>query len=220
MVASKFRLALVPLLVVLMTPAHSQQNDQAGGQAGQPDQAEPRRGQAPPARAAPQQPPEITAARAAAAQRRFDAEMDIETLLERVAAGTGRQFLVDPRVRARVFTVPAIENLDYATLLSILRMHGYLAVEIGGQINILPDAIARSLPLRLLQRDDRNVPDDEWVTRVITVRNGNAAQLVPILRPMMPQPAHLAATADGKLVMVDTYANVRRITEVVETLTQ
>jgi general secretion pathway protein D len=84
----------------------------------------------------------------------------------------------------------------------------------------MPDAFARQLPTRLLQRDDRSVPDDEWVTRVIAVPGGNATQLVPILRPMLPQAAHLAASADGKLIVVDTYANVRRLTELVRLLAE
>ena len=88
----------------------------------------------------------------------------------------------------------------------------------------MPDANARQEPTRLLQRDDRSVPDDEVVTRVITLPGNNAAQLVPILRPMMPQYAHLAAfatdEANSKLIVTDTYANVRRITELVQTLGQ
>lgn len=157
---------------------------------------------------------------AEAGQRRDEAGTDLATLIERVAASTGKQFLIDPRVRARAYNVPPIEDPTYDTLLSILRIHGYMAIEVGGRINVLPTAIARSMPVRLLQQDDPNVPDDEWVTRIVTVRNGNAAQLVPILRPLMPQAAHMAATADGKLVLVDTYANVRRITEVIDALTR
>jgi len=147
---------------------------------------------------------------------------DIEDVLRRVSASTGKEFYVDPRVRAMVFGVPDIETPTYAELLTILRMHGFAAAEIGGRVNIVPDANARFLPSRLLQRDDPSVPDDEYVTRVIAV--ANAAQLVPVLRPLMPQSAHLAATApedgetEGKLILFDTYANVRRMTELVNEL--
>jgi general secretion pathway protein D len=158
------------------------------------------------------------------ALRRYESGVDLEVLVAQVAASSGKKFLIDPRVQARVYSVPAIQNPTYADLLSILRMHGFMAVEIGGRVNILPDVSARSVPGRLLQRDDSSVPDDEWVTRVITVSNVNAALLVPILRPMMPQAAHLAAAGPpeqlDKLIVVDTYANVRRITELVRTLTE
>src|SRR3990167_9403087 len=101
--------------------------------------------------------------------RRREQSIDIEELIAKVAASTGKKFLVDPRVRARVFAVPQIDTPTYAELLSILRMHGYMAAEIGGRVNVVPDANARFMPMRLLQRDDPSVPDDEYVTRIITV---------------------------------------------------
>ena len=105
--------------------------------------------------------------------------VDIEVVLARVAASTGKKFFVDPRVRASVFAVPEIGTPTYAELLSILRMHGFMAAEVGGRVNIVPDANARFMPARLLQRDDSSVPDDEYVMRVIEVPN--AALLVPVL---------------------------------------
>jgi general secretion pathway protein D len=151
--------------------------------------------------------------------------VDLDELIARVAASTGKEFLVDPRVRARVFTVPPIETPTYAELLSILRMHGFMAAEIGGRVNVVPDALARFMPTRMVQRDDPSIPDDEYVMRVITVPN--SAQLVPVLRPLMPQSAHLASTMpatggteDGKLILVDYYINVRKMTELIDTLTR
>jgi general secretion pathway protein D len=166
--------------------------------------------------------PEIVAAEAEAATRRYESSVDLHDLVAQVARSTGKEFLIDPRVRARVYSAPRIENPTYALLLSVLRLNGYMAVEIGGKVNILPDANARSMPTRLVQRDDSSVPDDEVITRVITVPGNNAANLVPILRPLLPQSAHLAALVQGdennKLIVVDTYANVRRLTELIRNL--
>lgn len=145
---------------------------------------------------------------------------ELTNVLAEVAESTGKKFIVDPRVRACVRIVPAPQSPSYPELLTVLRIHGFTAVEIGGFVNVMPDALARHTPTRLVQRDDPSIPDDEWVTRIVTV-NGSAPQLVPILRPMMPQAAHLAATGDSnKLIIVDTYANVRRMTEIVRALTQ
>jgi len=56
----------------------------------------------------------------------------------------------------------------------------------------------------------------EYVTRLIRVRSIPATQLVPILRSLLPQNAHLAAVScTNELIIVDTYANVRRIESVV-----
>jgi type II secretory pathway component GspD/PulD (secretin) len=152
--------------------------------------------------------------------------IDLEELLARVAASSDKEFLIDRRARAHIYVGgTSLEEPSYPLLLSILRANGLAAVEIEGRVHVLPAADARQLPGRLVQRDDAKVSDDEWVTRVITVRNGNAARLVPILRPLLPQEAHLAAMVEegdrsSKLIIVDRYANVRRITEVVDALTQ
>lgn len=201
-----YSLEWVVLLALLQAPVHAQED--APGQA--PSQQRPPPVEAPPAPSPPAETPPDPRGPG----------VELATIIEQVAASSGREFLVDPRVRARVLSVPPIENPSYEDLLSMLRVHGYLAVEIAGRVNILPDANARQIPTRLLQRDDGDVHDDEWVTRVLTVPNGQAGQLVPLLRPMMPQPAHLAATGDGKLIIVDTYANVRRITELVNELSR
>jgi general secretion pathway protein D len=168
--------------------------------------------------------PAIPPARAESALRQQNS-VDLDELIARVAASTGKEFLVDPRVRARVFTVPPIETPTYAELLSILRMHGFMAAEIGGRVNVVPDALARFMPTRMVQRDDPSIPDDEYVMRVITLPN--PGQLVPVLRPLMPQSAHLASTTpvdgsteDGKLILVDYYINVRKMTELINTLTR
>ena len=212
MFESRSRVALLTLLTAVSAAASAQQPAQA------PLVTPPQVASAPVALT----PPEIAAAEAEAATRRYESGIDLHALVAEVAETTGKEFLIDPRVRARVYSVPRIEDPTYSDLLSVLRLNGYIAVEIGGKVNVVPDANARQMPTRLLQRDDTSVPDDEVVTRVITVPN--AAMFVPILRPMMPQHAHLAAWAlpdqSNKLIVTDTYANVRRITELVQMLGQ
>lgn len=158
------------------------------------------------------------------AQRlREEQSVDITELLANVSRTTGMEFLVDPRVRFQVFGVPRMDNPSYAELLTILRMHGYTAVNVGGRVNIVPDSVVRFMPVRVMNRDDAGVPDDEYVTRVI--ETPNAPQLVPVLRPLMPQSAHLAAVGGqdgevGKLILMDTYANIRRMTELIRELSR
>ena len=152
-------------MLLLGLPAHAQNRPPA------PRGPAPTVTPAPPVEAAPPGTPIVTVAMTESMRRREERSVDLEDLLAQVSASTGKTFLVDPRVRARVYGVPKIDNPSYAELLSILRMHGYVAVEIEGRVNIVPDAVARFLPSRLLQRDDDSVPDDEMVTRVIEVPN-------------------------------------------------
>ncbi len=145
-------------------------------------------------------------------------DADLGQVIEAVAQVTGKSFIVDPRVRAQVTmlsTSPMSPQAFYEAFLAILQVHGYMAVPSGSVIKILPDATARQIPSNDLP-DRVSSTSDEIVTQVIQVRNVSAGQLVPILRPMMPQSAHLAAyPAANMLIVSDRAANVSRIARIV-----
>jgi general secretion pathway protein D len=146
--------------------------------------------------------------------------VELAPLLQRVERASNKRFLVDRRLGPRIFLggVEA-DDVDYPALLSILRANGLAAVEIEGRVNIVWDSEVRSLPAPIVQTDDASIAADEWVTRVLTTTNVAAPQLVPILRPLMPQAAHLAAHGDtNQLIVMDRYANVQRITAIVRSL--
>jgi general secretion pathway protein D len=165
---------------------------------------------------------------------RREGSVDFAAVVERVFAQLQREFVVDPRLPREVYIgATASQDVTYPMLLSILRVHGWFAVEIDGRTFILPSSNARNAPTKLLQRDDPNVSDHEYVTRLIRVRGGRApregaatgneqltaAFLVPVLRVLIPVEGHLAAVGEH-LIVVDRYDNVRRITAVVEALDQ
>src|SRR5437660_1359391 len=126
-------------------------------------------------------------------------DADITQVAEAVAAATGKNFIIDPRVRAQVtmlsstaMTPPAF----YEAFLSILQVYGFIAVPAGDVVKILPDANARQFPAVDLP-DRVSATSDEIVTQVLDVHNVSAAQLVPMLRPMIAQYGHLAAPGAG-----------------------
>lgn len=156
---------------------------------------------------------------ATASAERVENGVPISKLLAAVAKKTGKKFVVDPRVRADVEIIGQdTSNMSFGDLLTVLHLYGFIAVEYGGYVNVIPDANARQVPTPLLAGKETR-PDAEIVTKVITVKSASAAQLVPILRPMVPQYGHLAAmTAVNKLIYVDTFANVQRLQAVIEAL--
>ncbi len=122
-------------------------------------------------------------------------DADLGQIIEAVSAVTGKNFIVDPRVRAQVTmlsSTPMSPNAFYEAFLSILQVHGFVAVPSGDVIKIIPDANARQVPANDLPSSVSST-SDEIVTQVIAVKNVSAAQLVPILRPLIPQYGHLAA---------------------------
>jgi hypothetical protein len=143
----------------------------------------------------------------------------LSDVLERVARNSNKQFLVDLRAPQQIFLGGArIEDVNYPLLLSILRNNGLAAATIEGRVNIVRDNDIRALALPVVNADDPKIPADEWVQRIITTSSVDTAQLVPVLRPMLPQAAHMAASPPHSLIVVDRYANVKRITETVKAI--
>lgn len=143
----------------------------------------------------------------------------IRQLLESVSSRTGDVFIVDPRVHTDV-TLIGIQpdDVDYATLLSVLAVHSLVAVRSGSHVLVLPDSVARTLPTPVVD-DAASRPSHEHVVSVITLRSVPATQLVPVLRPMMPQFAHLAPTeCPNALIVSDIASNVAKIEALVSKL--
>lgn len=143
----------------------------------------------------------------------------LSDVLARVARNSNKEFLMEIRTPQQIFLGGArIEDVNYPLLLSILRANGLAAATIEGRVNIVRDNEIRAYPLPIVNTDDPKIPADEWVQRIITTSSIDTAQLVPVLRPMLPQSAHMAASPPRSLIVVDRYANVKRITETVKAL--
>ncbi len=149
-------------------------------------------------------------------------DADIRQIIEAVGEVTGKNFILDPRVKAEVTmlsSVPMSPDAFYEAFLSILSVYGFVAVPAGNVIKILPDANARQVPGA--EGEPGGGRPDDIVTRVITVQNVSAAQLVPILRPLIPQYGHLAAHPPSNLLIIsDRVSNVDRMVRIVARIDQ
>lgn len=166
--------------------------------------------------------PETASAQAATADGRHTLNMkdaDIQALIATVSEITGRNFIIAPTVQGKVTVIsarPMLPDELYQVFLSVLRVHGFAAIESGSMVRIEPEAAA--------QQDGggaiggaaaRNA--EEIVTQVIPVRHVAAADLVPVLRPLMPQGAQLVAHASSNSLLVsDRAGNVERIARLIE----
>jgi general secretion pathway protein D len=147
-------------------------------------------------------------------------DAEIGAVIATVAEVTGKNFIVDPRVRGRITVIsthPLQPEEVYHVFLSILQVHGFAAVPAeGGVVKIIPDATAKQDSTAVLNARE-TARGDEIATRVIQVANVSAAQLVPILRPLLPQQGHLAAyPPTNVLVVSDRAANIERLVRIIE----
>ena len=162
----------------------------------------------------------VSAAPAASAQSvtlNFkDAELD--AVIGWVAEQTGRNFVVDPRVKSKVTIVsgkPLDKDEIYQVFLSVLQVHGFAAVPAGEVTKIMPDVNAKQSGVPLSDGRD-GLRGDEMVTRVIGLENVPAAQLVPILRPLIPQQGHMVAYPPSNVLIIsDRATNIDRIAEII-----
>lgn len=145
-------------------------------------------------------------------------DADINALIASVSEITGRNFIVDPRVKGRVSLVsarPMEENEIYDVFLAILAVHGYAAIPGDKVIKIVPAANAKQDDVPTVDQRE-TIAQDQVVTRVIELHNISAAQLVPILRPLIPPQGHLAAYGPTNVLIVsDAAGNVDRIATIV-----
>jgi general secretion pathway protein D len=150
-------------------------------------------------------------------------DADINTLIATVSEVTGKNFIVDPRVKGKV-TVVSSSPMDaagvYETFLSVLQVQGFAAIPAGDAIKIVPETNARQ-DGGARNSSGGGLPMDEVVTHVYNIENVSAAQLVPILRPLVPQWGHLAAyAASNMLIISDRAANVRRLEQLIKQIDQ
>ncbi|MET0065187.1 MAG: type II secretion system secretin GspD [Candidatus Thiodiazotropha sp.] len=144
---------------------------------------------------------------------------DIEALIKTVSEHTGKNFVIDPRVKGKV-TVISAHPMDsdefYEVFLSILEVHGFSTIPSGDVIKIVPDVKAKQGGIPTIDAPGE-LPGDQIVTRIIQVKNVASAQLVPILRPLIPQEGHLAAYPDTNVLIVsDRRRNVDRVMKIIE----
>ncbi|MEN8170277.1 MAG: type II secretion system secretin GspD [Pseudomonadota bacterium] len=141
-------------------------------------------------------------------------DADINTVISTISEMTGKNFIVDPRVKGKVTVVSSqpMEAEDiYQVFLTVLNVHGFSAVPGKNVIKIVPKVNAKQGAIPTISARSK-ANGEQFVTRVITVNNVTAAQLVPILRPLLPQEAHLAAYAHTNVLIASaTAANIKRI---------
>jgi general secretion pathway protein D len=146
-------------------------------------------------------------------------DADINTLITTVSEVTGKNFIVDERVKGKVTVIssrPMSSDAVYETFLAVLAVKGYAAVPAGSVIKIVQDSTARQEGGAALS-DGSGRPDDDVVTHVYEIQNVSAAQLVPILRPLVPQWGHLVAYGPSNMLIIsDRAANVQRLSKLIE----
>ncbi|WP_180106152.1 type II secretion system secretin GspD [Acinetobacter sp. YH12085] len=147
-------------------------------------------------------------------------DADLTAFINEVADITGKNFAVDPRVRGNVTVIsnkPLNKNEVYDLFLGVLNVNGVVAIPSGNTIKLVPDSNVKSSGIPYDAR--HRASGDQIVTRVIWLDNTNANDLIPALRPLMPQFAHLSAVAGtNALIVSDRASNIYQLETIIRNL--
>ncbi|HEP8873961.1 TPA: type II secretion system secretin GspD, partial [Pseudomonas aeruginosa] len=145
-------------------------------------------------------------------------DAEIGDFIEQVSSISGQTFVVDPRVKGRV-TVVSQARLSlaevYQLFLSVLATHGYAVLPQGDQARIVPNMEARQDAAQKTVRDGPGSLE----TRVVQAQQTSVAELIPMIRPLVPAHGHLAAVPSANaLIVSDRRSNIERIEAIVRSL--
>ncbi|MCU4338802.1 type II secretion system secretin GspD [Acinetobacter dispersus] len=147
-------------------------------------------------------------------------DADLTAFINEVADITGKNFAVDPRVRGNVTVIsnkPLNKDEVYDLFLGVLNVNGVVALPSGNTVKLVPDSNAKNSGIPYDARS--RAGGDQIVTRVIWLQNTNPNDLIPALRPLMPQFAHLAAVAGtNALIVSDRATNIYQLESIVRNL--
>lgn len=145
-------------------------------------------------------------------------DVDIKVLINTVAEVSGKNFIVDPRVKGKVSVIsgaPLAPEELYDMFLSILEVHNFATVSTGNVIKILPSNVIKQRPTpTLFSATTEN--NDSQITQIIQLKHASVQELVPIIRPLIPPTSHFAPhLPSNSVVLTDTTANIQRVLKII-----
>lgn len=145
---------------------------------------------------------------------------DIRAVIAEVSRITGKNFVIDPRVQGKISIVSSMPISDkelYQVFLSVLQVSGYAAIPTGKVIKIVPSIEAKTVSSDLLD-DLQNPPrGDDMIVEVVPVHFVPAEQLIPVLRPLMPQWSNVSAYGpSNRLILSGRASNIRQLASIIK----
>ncbi|MHB8623480.1 MAG: type II secretion system secretin GspD [Sulfuricaulis sp.] len=150
-------------------------------------------------------------------------DADIQAVVKTVSQITGKNFLIDPRVKGRltiISTQPVSKNAIYQIFLAALKAQGFATIDsASGFIKLVPLGDAKQNAAVITGASQH--PGEQTITHVITIEHGSAAQMVPLLRPLMAPTSQISVYPPTNTLIITDYAdNIRSLLQIIETLDQ
>lgn len=145
---------------------------------------------------------------------------DIRAVIAEISRVTGKNFLIDPRVQGKISIVSSTPMSDkelYQVFLSMLQVSGYSAIPSGDVTKIVPNIDARTLSPDTLSQLKNPPHGDDMMVQVIPVQYVPCEQLVPVLRPLMPQWSSVSAYSPSNMLILSGRAsNIKQLATIIK----
>lgn len=145
---------------------------------------------------------------------------DLRAVISEVSNFTGKNFVIDPRVQGKISVVsskPMSPKELYQVFLAMLQVSGYAAIPNGAAINIIPSIEAKAQAPDLLSQLRSPPHGDDIMVAVIPVTYVPAEQLVPVLRPLIPQWSSVSAYMPSNMLILSGRANnIKQLTNIIK----
>jgi len=150
-------------------------------------------------------------------------DADIQAVVKTVSQITGKNFLIDPRVKGKltiISTQPVSRSAVYQIFLAALKAQGFTTTEgPAGLLKIIPLGDAKQSAEVSSGVAPRR--GEQTITHIAIVQHGSATQMVPLLRPLMAPTSQLAVYPPGNALIITDYAdNIRNLLRIVDILDQ
>ncbi|MCK9364487.1 MAG: type II secretion system secretin GspD [Syntrophales bacterium] len=151
----------------------------------------------------------------------FD-NVDITVFIKFVSELTGRNFVVDEKVKGKVTVISpkkiAVAEV-YKVFESVLDIYGFATVEAGEVIKIIPALDARGKNLELRLKRESIAPEDKIVTQILSLQHATPDDMKKVLDPLISKTSVvLSYPPAGMLIITDVLSNIKRLQDIVTAL--
>jgi len=148
--------------------------------------------------------------------------VDINVFIKFISELTGRNFVVDQRVKGKVTIIsPAKISVDEAFKVfeSVLEVHGYTTVKAGKVTKIVPSPDARSKSVKTLLQEEAGAPEDRVVTQLVPLRYASPTEIKKLFAPLVSKSSIiLSYPPTNTLIITDIHSNIKRLTQILKTI--
>ena len=148
--------------------------------------------------------------------------VDIPVLAKFISEITGRNFIIDESVRGKVTIISPSKvtpEQAYSIFQSVLQVKGFTTVQAGHVIKIEPARNVRSNAKLTQSQTPAESGSDEYVTRMVRLKNIDAASVIGVIQPMVSHDGLVAAfPSDNTVIVTDDAFNVERLLQIIGAL--